>query len=72
MNKQFGTYMVKVKVAISWHHRYVLCDIPDLSFSFIFVFSNQHFNFYNKKIWKNVFDGAGICTHDLQNMSRLP
>ena len=41
------------------------------SFSFIFVFSNIYYNFYNKYMWNNVHPeyGAGIQTHDLQDMS---
>ena len=38
------------------------------------VFSNKHhYNFYNKYMWKNVHSvyGAGIYTHDFQNMSLL-
>ena len=45
------------------------------SFSFIFVFSNKQNNFYNKYLHViNVHPvyGAGIWTHDLQNMSLLP
>ena len=43
------------------------------SFSFIFVFSNKHYNFYNKDMWKNVHPvySAGIQTHNHQNMSLL-
>ena len=38
------------------------------------VFSNKHYNFHNKYMWKNVHPvyGAGIQTHNLSNMSRLP
>ena len=39
------------------------------------VFSNKHhYNFNNKYVWKNVHlvNGAGIQTHDLENMNLLP
>ena len=44
---------------------------------FIFQsFSNEQYNFYNKSMWKKCpvhpVYGAGIWTHDLLNMSRLP
>ena len=41
---------------------------------FFSVFSNKHYNFYNKYLWKNVHPVyiAGIQTHDLKNMSHLP
>ena len=44
------------------------------SFSFIFVFSNTPYNFYNKYMWKNVHPvySVGIRTHDLWNVSLLP
>ena len=45
------------------------------SFSFIFVFSNKHYNVYNKYMWTNVhpvYSSARIRTHDLQDMSLLP
>ena len=44
-----------------------------IPFSFIFVFSNKHYNFENKYGWKNLHPvyGAGIRTHYLQNMSLL-
>ena len=44
------------------------------SFLFIFVFSNKNYNFYNKYVWNNVHRvyGAGIRTHDIQDMSLLP
>ena len=44
------------------------------SYSFIFVFSNKHYNFLqqiNVKIVLPVY-GARIRTHNLQNMSLLP
>ena len=43
------------------------------SYSFIFVLSNKRYNFY-KFMWKNVHPvyGAGIWTHNLQDMSLLP
>ena len=43
--------------------------LPGL-FLFIFVFSNTHYKFYNKKV--HPVYGAGIWTHDLWNMSLLP
>ena len=38
------------------------------------VFSNKQYNFYNKYMWKNVHPvyGAGIWTHNLQNVSLFP
>ena len=45
------------------------------SFSFIFVFTNKQYKFYNKIKVKNVISiqyGARIQTHDLWNMSHLP
>ena len=40
------------------------------SFSFIFVFSNKHYNFYNKYTWKNVHPVNGsFWTHDLKSKS---
>ena len=41
---------------------------------FIFVFSNKQYIFYNKWMWKNVHpvNGAGIQTHNFQDMSLLP
>ena len=47
---------------------------PPAYFSFIFVFSNTHYNFYNKKLWKNVHPvySAGIQTRDLWITSLLP
>ena len=38
------------------------------------VFSNKQYNFYNKYMWKNVHPvyGAGIQTHNLQNVSLFP
>ena len=44
------------------------------SFWFIFVFSNKHYIFYNKYMWKNVHPvySTGIRTHDLQDMSLHP
>ena len=43
-------------------------------FLFIFVFSSKQYNFYNKSMWKNFHPvyGAGIWTHDIANISRLP
>ena len=43
------------------------------SSTFIFVFSNKCYNFYNKYV-KNVHPvyGAGIWTHNLKGMSLLP
>ena len=40
---------------------------------FFSVFSNKHYNFYNKYLWKNVHPVyiAGIQTHDLKNMNLL-
>ena len=44
------------------------------SFLFIFVFSNKHYNAYNKNMWKIVHPvySAGIQTHNHRNMSLLP
>ena len=44
---------------------------PSLFFCLFSVFSNKQYNFYNKYMWKNVHPvyGAGIWTHDLQNVS---
>ena len=41
------------------------------SFQFVFVFSNKHYNFYNKYKLQNVHPlyGAGFWTHNVQNMS---
>ena len=40
-------------------------------FSFIFVFSNQQCNFYNKIMWKNIQPvwSAGIRTRNLQDLN---
>ena len=60
---------------LNWEISYFLkkCAILGL-FSFIFVFSNKHYNFYSKYMWNNVHPvySAGIQTHDLQEMSFLP
>ena len=47
---------------------------PRPLFHLFTVFSNKHYNFYNKYMWKNVHPvyGAGIRTHNLWNMSLLP
>ena len=48
---------------------------PRPLFRLFVVFSKKHqYNFYNKYMWKNVHlvYGAGIWTHNLQNMSLLP
>ena len=45
------------------------------SFSFIFVFSNNHhYDFYNKYMWKNFhpIHGAVNRTHNLRNVSLFP
>ena len=45
------------------------------SFPFIFVFSNKHYIFTINILWKMCIQftyGAGIRTHDLQNMNILP
>ena len=44
---------------------------PRPLFRLFSVFSNKHYNFYNKYMWKNVHPvyGAGIRTHDLRNVS---
>ena len=47
---------------------------PRPLFCLFSVFSNKHYNFYNKYLWKNVHPvyGAGIRTHDLRNVSLFP
>ena len=44
------------------------------SFSFIFIFSNKYYIFYNKYVWENVHPelGARIWTHNLHLTSLLP
>ena len=44
---------------------------PASFFCLFSVFSNKHYNFYNKYMWKNIHPvyGAGIWTHDLWNVS---
>ena len=46
---------------------FIILFLNGPSFSFIFVFSSKHNNFYNKYMWKNVHPvyGAGIRTHNL-------
>ena len=54
--------------------QYKYLAIPRPLFHFYFrPFSNKHHNFYNKYMWKYVHPvyGAGIWTHDLQNMSLI-
>ena len=46
-------------------------------FSFIIVFSNKHYNSYNKYMWKILIHihpvyGTGIQTHDPRLSSLLP
>ena len=45
-----------------------------LFFRLFSVFSNKHYNFYNKSMWINVHPvyNTGIQTQDLLNMSRHP
>ena len=47
---------------------------PRPLFRLFLVFSNKHYNFYNKYMWKNVHPvyGPGIRTHELWNMSLFP
>ena len=49
---------------------------PRPIFRFFLVFSNKQYNFYNKSMWKKCHVhpvyGAGIQTHHLSNVSRLP
>ena len=47
---------------------------PRPLFRLCLVFSNKHYNYYNKYMWKNVHlvYGARIRTHDLWNMSLFP
>ena len=44
---------------------------PRPLFRLFSIFSNKHYNFYNKYMWKNVHPvyGAGIRTHNIWNMS---
>ena len=64
----------------SWRSRtynvFKKTDIFGLFFVYFWSFSNKQTNiqFYNKLLWKNVYPvyGAGIWTHNLQNMSSLP
>ena len=54
---------------------FFLKDVPSkASLSFIFVFSDKHYNFYIKYMWENIHPAysAGIQTHDLQDISLLP
>ena len=49
-------------------------DQPRPLFRLFLVFSNKHYNFYNKYMWKIIHPvyGAGIQTYDLQNVSLFP
>ena len=51
----------------------ILSDIPGL-FSVSFCIFKQALQFLQQKMWKNVHPvyGAGIRTHNLQDMSILP
>ena len=59
-------------VALQVKTSFLNSAIPGLFFCLFLVFSNKHCNSYNKYVKNIPVYGAGIWTHDLQNVSLLP
>ena len=69
-NAKYSRYAVAV---YEFQPKHIKRANPSL-FMIIFSLFKQSLQFYNKNMWKNVHPvyGAGIWTHNLQDMSLLP
>ena len=59
---------------IAWNNSFFKNGPTPASFFVFSTYSNKHYNFYNKSMWKNVHpvNDAGIQIHDLSNMNCHP